>query len=82
MIMKIFAGGREIEVPTDSQGNVNVVDVRRAVNIPNDRMLVQQRPGGENCILPKRGQVAISPDDQFMDAPRAVRGKDEYANIK
>ena len=72
--MKIFAGGREIEVPTDTQGNVNVVDVRRAASIPNDRMLVQQRPGGENVILPKQGQVTINPYDQFMDAPRAVRG--------
>ena len=49
--MKIFAGGREIEVPTDTRGNVNIVDVRRAANIPDDRMLVQQRSGGENNIL-------------------------------
>ncbi len=72
--MRIFAGGREIEVPTDSQGNVDAAEVRRAANIPNDRMLVQQSPGGENLILPRQGQVAINPDDKFMDAPRAIRG--------
>jgi hypothetical protein len=80
--MRIFAGGREIEVPTDTQGNVNVVDVRRAANIPNDRMLVQQRPEGENIILPRQGQIAINPSDRFMDAPRAVRGIDEHTKIK
>ena len=72
--MRIFAGGREIDVPTDSQGNVDVAEVRQAANIPNNRMLVQQRPGGENHILPRHGQVTINPNDQFMDAPRAVRG--------
>ena len=72
--MRIFAGGREIEVPTDSQGNVDVVEVRRVANIPNNRMLVQQKPGGENFILPKKGQVNINSNDRFMDAPRAVRG--------
>ena len=72
--MKIFAGGREIDVPTDSQGNADVAEVRRAANIPNNRMLVQQRPNGENNILPRQGQVAINSYDQFMDAPRAVRG--------
>ncbi len=72
--MIIFAGGREIEVPTDPQGNVDVAQVRRAANIPDDRMLVQQRPGGENFILPRQGQVAINPYDRFMDSPRGVRG--------
>ena len=72
--MRIFAGGREIEVPTDSEGNVDAVEVRRVANIPNNRMLVQQKPGGENFILPKNGQVNINPYDRFMDAPRAVRG--------
>lgn len=72
--MKIFANGREIEVPTDDQGKVDVVEVRRAANIPNDRLLVQQKPTGENMILPKHGTVNIDSYDRFMDAPRAVRG--------
>ena len=72
--MKFFAGGREIEVPTDSEGDVDAVEVRRAMGIPNDRVLVQQKPGGENFVLPRSGQVNISPYDRFMDAPRAVRG--------
>lgn len=79
--MRIFAGGREIEVPTDSQGNVNVQEVRRAANIPDNRMLVRQMPNGENNLLPRQGQVSINPDDRFMDAPRAVRGQNELSKI-
>lgn len=73
--MRIFAGGREVEVPTDDQGNVDVVNVRRAMNIPDNRMLVHQRPTGENVIMPKRGGVNLNPYDQFMDAPVARRGR-------
>lgn len=72
--MKIFAGGREIEVPTDENGNVDAVEVRRAVNIPSGRALIQQKPSGENYILPRSGQVQINPYDQFMGAPIAERG--------
>lgn len=73
--MRIYARGQEIEVPTDAQGNADVVQVRRAVSVPDDRMLVQQKPNGENTILPKNGQVNINQLDRFMDAPRAVRGQ-------
>ena len=73
--MKIFADGREIEVPTDGNGNVEAVDVRRANNVSNDRMMIQQKPGGENFIVPKSGKIHVDPYDRFMDAPRAVRGR-------
>ena len=72
--MRIFANGREIDVPTDSMGNVNVEQVRQAVNIPTERTLIQQRNSGENTILPKYGQVRLNPYDRFMDAPIAKRG--------
>jgi hypothetical protein len=73
--MRIFAGGREIDVPTDSRGNVNVEDVRRVVNVPVSRALILQRPSGENSILPKHGLVEIGPYDRFIQAPLAKRGK-------
>ena len=72
--MKIYANGREIEVPTDSKGNVNVQEVRRVANIPDSRMIIQQQSNGDNNILPKNGLVPISPYDRFMDSPRAKRG--------
>ncbi len=72
--MRVFAGGREVEVPTDSNGNAEAVDVRRAANLPNDRTLILQRPSGENVIVPNRGDIKLSPYDRFMDAPRAIRG--------
>lgn len=73
--MRVYARGQEIEVPTDSQGNAEIAQVRRVANIPDDRMLIQQKPNGENAILPRRGLVNISQLDRFMDAPRAVRGQ-------
>ena len=72
--MRIFAGGREVEVPTDTNGQVQAVDVRRAMDIPDDRVLIQQRQDGGNLIVPKRGNVNINPQDRFMDAPRSERG--------
>ena len=72
--MRIFAGGREIDVPTDENGNVDVVEVRRAANIPDNRSLIQQRSSGENFVLPRNGQVNINPYDRFLGAPRAERG--------
>ena len=40
--MRIFAAGREIEVPTNANGDVDVTEVRRAANIPPDRSLIHQ----------------------------------------
>ena len=73
--MIIYAGGREVEVPTDDQGTVNVAELRQAANIPGNRMLIHQKPTGENEIVAKYGQVNLNPYDHFMDSPRAVRGK-------
>ncbi len=72
--MRIFAAGREIEVPTDANGDVDVGEVRRTANIPNDRSLIQQRSSGENFILPRNGHISVSPYDRFMGAPIGVRG--------
>ena len=72
--MKIYAGGREIEVPTDEQGRVNVGEVRRTMNVPDDRLLIQQKPTGENVVLPNQGAIQINPYERFMESPRARRG--------
>ena len=73
--MRMMIGGREVEVPTNSNGQVDVVEARRRANIPDNRAIIQQRSSGENYILPKRGTVNVSPYDHFMESPRAVRGK-------
>jgi hypothetical protein len=72
--MKIYAGGREIEVPTDEQGKVNVGEVRRTMNVPDGRLLIQQKPTGENVVLPNQGTVQINPYERFMESPIAKRG--------
>lgn len=72
--MRIFAGGKEVDVPTRG-GRANVVDVKRVAGIPNDRMLIQQKPNGGNTILPQNGEFDLKSSDRFMDAPVARRGK-------
>jgi hypothetical protein len=73
--MKVCANGREIDVPTDNQGNVEVAEVRRIANVPDNRMIIQQKPNGENIILPQYGLVRVDPYTHFMDSPRGRRGR-------
>ena len=75
--MRIFAGGREIEIPTDSEGNADVQEIRQAVNIPENRMPIIQRDTGENFLLPSHGKIKLNPYDRFLDAPIARRGSYE-----
>lgn len=74
--MKIFANGeeKEIEMPTDSNGYVDVKQLRRVIGLKPNRVLIQQDPSGENWILPKRGNVEVRPFSHFMDSPRSERG--------
>ena len=72
--MRVFAGGREIEIPTDSDGNADVEQIRDAANVPGSRALIRQNPSGQNTVMPRHGRVRISPHDRFMNAPRAKRG--------
>jgi hypothetical protein len=72
--MKMFVNGREYDMPTNDQGNVDVVDVRRAANIPQGRAIIMQRPTGENYIMPKNGAIRCNPYDHFIESPRARRG--------
>lgn len=80
--MRFLMNGREFDVPTNEHGDVNVVDVRRVANVPDDRTIIHQKPTGENQIMPKNGRIHINPYDQFMDSPRAKRGQYELATIK
>jgi hypothetical protein len=73
--MRVFANGREVEVPADNDGNVDVVQVRRAANIPDDRDVIRQMPEGANALIPKRGNLRVNPYDRFMDISRAKRGE-------
>ena len=72
--MRLCANGREIEVPTDKDGNVEVAEVRRVANVPDDRMIIQQKPTGENIIMPRYGRIRVDPYTHFMDSPRGTRG--------
>jgi len=73
--MKIMMNGREFDVPSDERGNVQAVDVRRVANVPDGRAIIQQKPTGENFIVPKKGQIAVNPyENNFIDSPIARRG--------
>lgn len=72
--MRIFAGGREIDVPADDNGRVDVSQLRQAIGCAPDRALIQQEQSGENVVLPKGGKVPLGPYSHFIEAPRAIRG--------
>ena len=72
--MKTYAGGREIEIPTDPDGCVDIPSLRRAIGTKRNRPLIQQEPTGENFVLPTSGKVRLSPFSRFLDTPRTIRG--------
>ena len=72
--MRMLVNGREFNVPTNERGQANVVDVRRIANVPDDRAIIQQKPTGENFVMPRNGQVDVNPYDNFIESARAKRG--------
>lgn len=73
--MKMYVNGREIDVPTNQAGQVDVVDVRRAANVPDDRVIMRQTPLGENFIMPRHGTIQANPYEHFLESPRGRRGR-------
>lgn len=67
----VFIGGREIEIP---DGRTSVDELREAAGIPPNRMLIRQHHSGTNTMLPRHGDVLVSPQDHYRDAPIAKRG--------
>ena len=70
---RIFIGGREIEVPEDAEGYVNVEQLHEAAGVPRDRAIIRQTPSGENTVIPRGRRLRVNPYDRFIDAPRARR---------
>jgi len=71
-----MAGGRVVEIPTDSDGRVNVEELRRTPGVAPHRALIRQTPEGENYVLPQHGTIEVGPYDQFLDAARGIRGRE------
>ena len=72
--MLTYCGGRAVEIPADMSGNVNVDELRRRMNVPDNRVLFQQQPSGRNFIVPRSGSIRVNPSDHFLDGPRSIRG--------
>lgn len=75
--MEMYANGRMCQVPSDKDGKVDAVEVRRAANIPDGRALIMQKPNGENVVVPKRGLINADNYAHFMEAPTGRRGMKE-----
>jgi len=71
---RVFAGGREVDIPTDERGYGKVRDIYAKAKIPIQRVLVQQKSNGENCVVPKSGMILLTPEARFMDTCTVKRG--------
>jgi len=72
--MRMFANGREIDVPEQHDGTVDVQELRRIAGVSEGRMLAQQKRTGGNHVVPTDGRVAVQPYEHFIEVPRAERG--------
>jgi len=72
--MRMLVGGREVDIPTGSDGFVDVSELRRRLGVPSNRALIHQKPTGENEVLPVSGRAQLHPYGSFLDTPRSIRG--------
>lgn len=72
---RIFINGREVEVPQDEQGRINIRQLRDNLGLRRGRDLILQRHSGENIVLPKRGWFEVNPYARFAEAGAAKRGQ-------
>ena len=70
-------GGREVRIPSDSDGGVDATLSRRSLSAPGNRALIRQTPEGRNYVVPKRGKIDANPYNHFSEAARAIRS-DRY----
>ena len=73
--MRVMVNGREIEVPTDSDGSVNSDAIRRAAGIPDDRVLIKQDSAGGNELVNPGDAVVCGPYQHLTDGPIHRRGE-------
>ena len=67
-------GGREYEIPTESDGAIDVAQAREVIDVTPSEILIEQAPSGENFILPQGGHVQLHPNSQLITAPLIERG--------
>ena len=72
--MKVMINGREIEVPTHSNGSVDSDMLRQAAGIPPTRALVSQKADGSNQVINPGERVSSWPGANYRDLPLHERG--------
>ena len=74
---RVFANGRELQVPHDWRGRVNVNELREMIGLRRGRELILRRNSGENMVLPRHGRFALDPYADLVEVGAAKRGDDE-----
>ncbi|MFC1601761.1 hypothetical protein ACFL34_05375 [Candidatus Sumerlaeota bacterium] len=72
--MRRMVGGREIDIPEDPDGLVDVQDLRETLDVTPSETLIEQTTAGENFMLPMKGHMMLNPASQFIAAPLIERG--------
>ena len=72
--MRQFINGREYDIPTRSDGTIDVDTLRRAVGIPSNRALVMQKQDGTNQIINSGQRLKVNPGQHYSDMPVHRRG--------
>lgn len=71
--MRVHVNGREIDIP-DNQGKIDSNILRRISQIPENRVLVLQRPDRGNLVINPGENVQVDALSRFVDAPAHTRG--------
>jgi len=72
--MRQLINGREYEIPTHSDGTIDVDTLRRIVGIPGNRALVMQNNDGTNQVVNPGQRLRVNPRQQYSDMPVHKRG--------
>jgi len=70
-----MVGGREVEIPENVDGRIDVEEVRHQFGLTPIRILIEQLPDGSNRVLPGKGKVHMDPYSHLLDAPQLTRGR-------
>jgi len=71
---RVFVDGREVEVPRNILGQIDIDSLRERLNLRHGRDLILQRDTGGNFLLPRSGRFRIDPFAYVTEVGKAKRG--------
>lgn len=72
--MQRVINGKVLELPSSSDGSVDADTLYRLANVPRDRVLVLQRPNGQNVVVNRGDSVRVNPQDHVAVTHNGKRG--------